>query len=280
MTESSENISDILPIGVSNGRTVRPASNTISSAIPFLGGYVSASTDSWSEEEKNKTQSFFDQWMKMMEAEMAEKAQAIIDIMARLDMNDKATAERVASPEYQTLVRKAFRDWAGAESKEKCKLITNTLAHAAYGTLTNDDVIRMFLRWIDVYSELHFRVISSIYNDAGVTRARIWEKVGKKEVREDSAEADLFKLLIRDLSTGSIIRQSRAKDYAGNFLRKPAIRQTKSMPASSTMESAFEDTKGYELTDLGQQFVHYSMTDIPKKIEFNWNPKEPAPASD
>jgi hypothetical protein len=104
--------------------------------------------------------------------------------------------------------------------------------------------------------------------ESSSTRARIWEKVGKEEVREDSAEADLFKLLIRDLSTGGIIRQHRDKDYAGNFLRKPAQRRRRAGPASSTVESAFEDTKGYELTELGQQFVHYAMTDIPVRIEF------------
>jgi hypothetical protein len=96
----------------------------------------------------------------------------------------------------------------------------------------------------------------------------MWEKIGKEEVREDSAEADLFKLLIRDLSTGSIIRQHREKDYAGNFLRKPAQRRRKSGIVPTTVESAFEDTKGYELTELGQQFVHYAMTDLPIRIEF------------
>ena len=34
------------------------------------------------------------------------------------------------------------------------------------------------------------------------------------------------------------------------------------------MESAFEDTKGYELTELGQQFVYYAMTDLPLRIGF------------
>jgi hypothetical protein len=114
-------------------------------------------------------------------------------------------------------------------------------------------------------------VIASIYNDAGVTRARIWEKVGKEEVREDSSDADLFKLLIRDLSTGSIIRQHREKDYAGNFLRKQAQRRGKGVAASTTMKSAFDDTEGYELTELGQQFVHYAMTDLPARIEFEQN---------
>jgi len=38
--------------------------------------------------------------------------------------------------------------------------------------------------------------------------------------------------------------------------------------ASSTVESAFENSKGYELTGLGQQFVHYAMTDLPLKLTF------------
>jgi hypothetical protein len=129
----------------------------------------------------------------------------------------------------------------------------------------------MFLQWVNVYSEFHFVVIAAIYNDKGVTRARIWEKVGKEEVREDSAEADLFKLLIRDLSTGGIIRQNREKDYHGNFLRQPAQRRRTGASLPTTMESAFEDTKGYELTELGQQFVHYAMTDLPLRIEFAQN---------
>ncbi len=207
----------------------------------------------------------------MLHAEMAEKTQTILEIMARLDMNDKTTAERVESLEYQSLMRKAFRDWSGTESEEKRKLVRNILTHAADATLTSDDVVRMFLQWISIYSEMHFTVIRSIYNDKGVTRARIWEKIGKEEVREDSAEADLFKLLIRDLSTGSIIRQHRQKDYSGNFLRVPAQRRRKGAPVSSTVESAFEDTKGYELTELGQQFVHYAMTDLPPRIEFRCN---------
>jgi len=37
------------------------------------------------------------------------------------------------------------------------------------------------------------------------------------------------------------------------------------------MESAFEDTKGYELTESELQFVHYVMTDLPPRIEFTPN---------
>ncbi len=33
------------------------------------------------------------------------------------------------------------------------------------------------------------------------------------------------------------------------------------------MESAFEETKQYELTELGKQFVHYVLTDVVTQIE-------------
>ena len=270
MAESGDD--DDLPEGIRGGRAIRAVLSAAGGAIPFVGGILSAASGAWSEQEQAKINSFFDHWLKMLQAEMAEKAQTIIEIMARLDMNDEKTAERVASPAYQSLVRKAFREWAGAESEEKRKFIRDILAHAADARITSDDVVRMFLQWLSAYSELHFAVIRSIYNDAGVTRARIWEKVGKEEVREDSAEADLFKLLIRDLSTGGIIRQHRDKDYAGNFLRKPAQKSRRTGAVSNTVESAFEDTKGYELTELGQQFVHYAMTDLPIRIEFRAEP--------
>jgi hypothetical protein len=281
MTESNRNPDDEFPKGVRGGRAIRAVLNAAGGAIPFVGGALSAASGAWSENEQEKINSFFEHWLKMLQDEMVEKAQTILEIMARLDMNDDRTAERVASPEYQALLRKAFRDWAGAESETKRSFVRNILAHAADKAVTTDDVVRMFLQWINMYSELHFAVIASIYNDFGVTRARIWEKVGKEEVREDSAEADLFRLLIRDLSTGGIVRQNRDKDYAGNFLRKPAQRRRKGSPVPTTMESAFEDTKGYELTELGQQFVHYAMTDLPIRIEFkkasttNGDTKEP-----
>lgn len=34
----------------------------------------------------------------------------------------------------------------------------------------------------------------------------------------------------------------------------------------STIESAFEDSKTYVLTELGSQFVHYTMTELVKRI--------------
>lgn len=257
-----------LPHDVKGGRAIRAVLNAAGGAIPLFGGILSAASAYWSESEQAKVNAFLEHWLEMMRAEMAEKAQTILEVTSRLDLNDEAIAARIASPEYQALLRKAFRDWAGAESETKRTFVRNILSNAAASQITSDDVVRLFLQWIDLYSELHFSVIASIYNDSGVTRARIWEKVGKEEVREDLAEADLFKLLIFDLSTGHIVRQHREKDYAGNFLRKPAQRKSKYVVKDAKMKSAFDDVEGYELTELGVQFVHYAMTDLPPKIGF------------
>jgi hypothetical protein len=267
MTEPDNNTENDVPKGLRGAHAIRALLNIAGGAIPFVGGVLSAGSGAWSEREQETINNFFQHLFNLHKAQLAEQAQTILEIVARLDMHDQKTAERVASPEYRSLVNKALRDWAGTESRKKREFVRNILANAAATRVTSDDVIRLFLQWLDMYSELHFTVIASIYNDKGVTRARIWEKIGKEEVREDSAEADLFKLLIRDLNTGSIIRQHREKDYAGNFLRKPAQRRRRLV--SNTVESAFDDTKGYELTNLGQQFVHYAMTDLPLRIEAN-----------
>jgi len=136
--------------------------------------------------------------------------------------------------------------------------------------VTIDEVIRLFIDWLKMYSELHFKVIAVIYKHGtnGVSRGGAWSDLGKVEVAENSADADLFKLLFRDLSTGGVIRQHREVDYYGNFVPKTSQRRQKgSGPRPIT--SAFDDEDSYELTELGKQFVHYAMTDLPLKIEYN-----------
>jgi hypothetical protein len=257
-----------MPEGAKGAMIARGALSTIGGAIPFAGGFLAAIAGVWGEKEQERVNRFFEHFMKMLAEEMREKERTILEIMSRLDMHDEEISKRVESSEYQSLLRKAFRDWAGAESEEKRKLVRNLLVNAAASKLTSDDVVKLFLKWIKDYSEFHFEVIGAIYNDSGITRGRIWRKLGRREVREDSAEADLFRLLIHDLSTGRIIRQHRETDYDGNFLAK---RRGPPAPKGSTkvMKSAFDDEEQYELTDLGQQFVHYAMTDLPPKIQFS-----------
>ena len=159
------------------------------------------------------------------------------------------------------LLKKCFRDWSAAESEDKRKMIRNLLANAAGGEkLCSDDILRLFVEWIDRYSEGHFRVVP-IHTNEGNNAARNlvsdpwWSRPGRL-----CAEADLFKLFMHDLSIGHVIRQHREKDYHGNFLKAPRTKSTG--PANPYVKSAFDDEKGHELTELGRWFVHYTMNEM------------------
>lgn len=249
------------------GKISRGTLQAVGGAIPFAGGFLSAIAGVWSEHEQQKANRFFEHWIRMLQDEIKEKEQTIIDIMARLDLADEEISKRVESSEYQSLIRKTFREWSGAESNEKRKYIRNILVNAASCQVSSDDVVRMYIDWINQYSEMHFQVIAAVYNSDGITRGQIWIKIGKGDVREDSADADLYKLLFRDLSTGGIIRQHRKKDRFGNFIAKASTRRPKGSGPKPPV-SAFDNDEEYELTALGQQFIHYAMTDLPLKIDF------------
>jgi hypothetical protein len=248
---------------------VRGALQVIGGAVPFAGGLFSAAAGAWSENDQGRVNSFFRQWIKMLEDEIREKEKTILEIMTRLDIHDEDIYRRLESKEYQSLLKKTFREWSCAESEDKRIYIRNILTNAAASSITSDEVIRLFIDWLTMYSELHFKVIAVIYKHGtnGVSRGGIWRDLGKAEVAENSADADLFRLLIRDLSTGGVVRQHRDVDYSGNFVAKSPGRRPKGL-GTKFITSAFDDEDSYELTELGKQFVHYAMTDLPLKIEY------------
>ena len=139
------------------------------------------------------------------------------------------------------------------------------MSNAGGTQLCSDDVVPLFIEWIDKYHEIHFKVIRAIYQDPGVTRARIWETIKETFPRDDSAEADLFKLLIDDLSQGHVIRQERQTNEHGQFVVKRRIGRVRA-PASQVLKTPFDDEKLYVLTELGKQFVHYTMNEIVPRI--------------
>jgi hypothetical protein len=264
MTEQNE---DQAPQTGKIARISRGALQIAGGAVPFAGGILSAIAGAWSENEQERFNRFFEHWIRMLQDELKEKEQTILEVMARLNLQDEAIAERVESKEFQSLVKKTFREWSGAESEEKRIYIRNILANAAASRVSSDDVVRLYIDWINEYSEMHFSVTAAIYNSNGITRGEIWRRIGKGNVREDSADADLYKLLFRDLSTGGIVRQHREVDYAGHFIPKQSERRPRGS-GPKPLVSAFDEDDRYELTELGKQFVHYAMSDIPPKIEF------------
>ena len=232
------------------------------SSIPWVGGLIAASPSLHSEKEQGKINALQKLWLEEHHKKIEQLAFAIHEITERLNKTGSENDDRLSSEEYLSLVRKGFKEWDNAETQEKKQYIQKLLTNAGATTLTTDDLVRLFIDWISMYHETHFLVIKEIYKNKGITRGQIWQNLNDTQPREDSVEADLFKLLIRDLSMGGIIRQHRETDYFGNYVKKTTKR-----PNTKTLKSAFDNEEQYELTELGSQFVHYTMDDVVIKIE-------------
>ncbi|MBN2381327.1 hypothetical protein JXQ70_00455 [bacterium] len=235
-------------------------------SIPWVGGFLSAAASYKADEGPLKQNSLQTQWLEEHHQKIIELQETLAEIQERFEGFGTNIDDRIQSEEYLMLVRKAFRTWDEADTNEKRRFSANTITNAAGTRVCSDDVVHLFLDWLELYHESHFAVIREIFTNPESSRYEIWTNLYGEIPREDSAEADLFKLLIRDLSTGGVIRQERDVNHLGQFVRKTPQRRRSTKP-SSTLESAFEDTKPYVLTELGKQFVHYTMNEVVARIE-------------
>lgn len=233
-------------------------------SVPWVGGFISAAVSYKSEEGTIRTDNLQTQWLEEHARKIAQLMQALQHIAERFESLGPQIDERIQSEEYLALVRRAFRVWDRADTEEKRRYVGNLVSNASGTRLCSDDVVRLFIDWLDLYHEAHFAVIGAIYKNPGSTRFEVWDAIYGELPREDSAEADLFRLLVRDLGTGGVIRQERETNQYGQFLRRRNPHRRGSVP--TTMESAFEETKPYVLTALGQQFVHYAMNEIVPRL--------------
>lgn len=233
-------------------------------SIPWIGGVFAASAALNAEKHQGKINETLLRWMEEHREKIKELEEALTMMVLRInDFGDEAK-KRIQQKEYLTLVRKGFGIWDRSEKKEKREYIQKLLINAAGTKVTEDDIIRLFLDWIDKYHEAHFSIIRAIYNNRGITRLGIWRQIGgdRNLPRENSSEADLFRMLIHDLATGRIIRQKRKINHLGQFLKK-----TRKSSKSSVMKSSFDDEEEYELSELGQDFVHYVLQEAVSRIE-------------
>lgn len=121
--------------------------------VPVVGGVFGGVAGGWSEKEQNHYNRVFASWLRLQEDELKEIAQTIAEILSRLNLNNENIQKRIESPEYLSLLKKCFRDWSAAESEQKRVFIRNLLINAAAHKLCSDDVVRMFIKWIDIYSD-------------------------------------------------------------------------------------------------------------------------------
>jgi hypothetical protein len=240
-------------------------------SIPWVGGVLSAAATFKTGEASVRQDDLRTQWLQEHQHRLEELRTTLGGIFARLDNLGTEIEDRIESAQYLAIVRKAFREWDQADTQQKRDLIVHLITNAAGTRVCSDDILRLFLDWIELYHEAHFAVIREIYKNPGSTRYDIWVAVYGSEIpRDDSADADLFKMLIRDLNIGGVIRLPRESDDEGRFRKR--VRPPRRAPKTSTMESAFEDLKPWVLTELGGQFVHYTMTELVTRIESTSSP--------
>lgn len=233
------------------------------SSIPWVGGFLSASASASAEADQAKINEVYRRWLEEHARKLLLLSQVLAEMTSRIESFGPGGHGRLESEAYLSLIRQGFRTWDESATEEKRRLVQALLTNAAGTTLCSDDVVRLFLDWIERYHEIHFAVIRQVYNNPGITRLGIWTKIYGHPERDDSPEADLFRLLIYDLSTGRVIRQHRPVNAYGQFVKK---QKGSSSPSSPVMKSAFDDTEGYELSELGKQFVHYTMSEIVPRI--------------
>ena len=251
----------IARLGAGRGRKyVRFVAAALGS-IPWIGGLIAASAAFSAEAEQQTANELQRLWLEQHKEKIKQLSTTLADIFIRLDNFGDEVQQRIESPEYLTLVGKGFRSWDEADTEEKRQMFKKLLTNAGASTLCSDDLVRLFLHWIELYHETHFVVMKQIYQHPNITRGQLWNNIHGPRPREDSSEEDLFRYLVRDLSTGGVIRQARETDAYGQFLRKDTRGQSH-QNASRIMESAFEDTKPYVLTELGKKFVHYVMEEL------------------
>ncbi|MFT7328091.1 MAG: hypothetical protein ACI870_000269 [Crocinitomicaceae bacterium] len=231
--------------------------------IPWVGSVLGVISVLSSENEQGDVNQILYLWAKEHEHKLKEFNLSVKEMQARFEKSQRDLSERINSDEYLGLVRKTFSQWDTTETHEKKEMLNKLIINAGLIELVKDDLIRLFLDWINKYHEFHFSVIREIYKNPGITRRQIWVNLRENLPTDSSSEAHLFKLLINDLSLGEVIHQHKEVDINGNYMKlKPAKKGT-----SRNLQSAFEETKRYELTALGKEFVHYVMNDAVIGIE-------------
>jgi hypothetical protein len=175
-------------------------------------------------------------------------------------------ADRADDPRYQELVRRAFAGWAHGHGEEKREMIRRPLTHAAEAPVVDYDMFGLFFDWVSRYNELHFRVMRAMTRLHRPTRKAIWHAIGGRPIRDDSAEADVFKCLIADLSIGHVLRQAKEVNRAGQLVAPPPKKRTTKPGGPRVLVSATDDEKTYVLTNVGRAFVHHVMDEVVPKV--------------
>jgi hypothetical protein len=139
-------------------------------SIPWIGGFIAASASLTAEREQQDVNDLQKVWVQEHKEKIAELRDALNDIFNRLDNFGDQIQQRIESQEYLALVRKTFRAWDEADTQEKKQMLKRLIMNAGAIQLCDDDLIRLFLHWVELYHETHFVVVREIYKSHRITR--------------------------------------------------------------------------------------------------------------
>ncbi len=231
--------------------------------LPWVGSLLGAAATLSSENDQEDTTKLLYLWIKEHEIKLKELRVTLNSVFSRFESFGERINQRIESEEYLGLVRMTFKKWDETETLEKRDMLRKLITNAGGITVVQDDWVRMFLDWIEQYHELHFSIIAQIHRFPNITRRMMWMNIKGSIPKDNSAEADMFKLLIDDLTRGRVIRQKREVNGLGQFYKK----QRRESRPSDFMESPFDVADQYVLTELGTGFVQYVMNELTSQIE-------------
>jgi hypothetical protein len=75
-------------------------------------------------------------------------------MVGRLESFGQEVEDRITSQDYLGLVRKTLRQWDQADTDEKRGLLVQLITNAGGTRVCSDDILRLFLDWVDVYQRV------------------------------------------------------------------------------------------------------------------------------
>ena len=150
-------------------------------SIPWVGGVIAAASSAAGRYKDGESQAQRDdllrEWLQEHQAKLQMLRATLEQIVLRLEEFGEEVENRIRSEQYLTLVRKTFRQWDIADTDEKRRLLVQLITNAAGTRVADDDIVRLFLDWLDTYHEAHLAVVREIYKNEGPTGYDIWVAV-------------------------------------------------------------------------------------------------------
>ncbi|MCI0693245.1 hypothetical protein L0337_14730, partial [candidate division KSB1 bacterium] len=93
-------------------------------SIPWVGGFLSAAVSFKAEEGSLRTDSLQTRWLEEHARKIDDLMKTLEDVTRRFENLGPLIDERIQNNDYLALVRRAFRTWDRADTKEKRKYVS------------------------------------------------------------------------------------------------------------------------------------------------------------